>query len=327
MIQEAQRSGALVAEVNDVSFAYGDRQIVRRFSTTIMRGDRIGIVGPNGAGKTTLLRLLLGQLTPQTGSVRLGTNQHIAYFDQLRQQLDEDATVQQNIGEGSESVTINGQARHVIGYLRDFLFSPERARTLVRFLSGGERNRVLLARLFAKAANIIVLDEPTNDLDAETLEILEDRLVAFEGTILLVSHDRTFLNNVVTSIIVAEEGGWREYVGGYDDWLRQRPDRPSPTSAQPCAAAARALQPQVPPTNAPSKRRLSFKEQRALAALPATIEQLETEIRMLHDTMAQPDFYKQPGQRIAEEQACLSRLQNELTSAYQSWEELEARAD
>ena len=221
-IGAAQRG--LVAAVDGISFAYGERTIVRDFSTTIMRGDKIGIIGPNGAGKTTLLRLLLGQLAPQAGSVRLGTNLQVAYFDQLREQLDEDATVQDNLGAGGETLSINGSSRHVLGYLQDFLFTPERARTPVRFLSGGERNRLLLARLFSKPANVIVLDEPTNDLDTETLELLEERLVEFAGTLLLVSHDRAFLNNVVTSTIVFEAGEVREYVGGYDDWLRQRPE-------------------------------------------------------------------------------------------------------
>ncbi len=204
--------------------------IVHDFSATIMRGDKIGVVGANGAGKTTLLQLLLGQLAPQKGTVQLGTNLEIAYFDQLREQLDEDATVQENLGAGGEMLSINGASRHVLGYLQDFLFTPERARTPLRFLSGGERNRLLLAKLFSKPANILVLDEPTNDLDTETLELLEDRLVQFAGTLLLVSHDRAFLNNVVTSTIVFEAGTLREYVGGYDDWLRQRPALVPPES-------------------------------------------------------------------------------------------------
>src|SRR5688572_8933103 len=217
-IQEGERSGMLVAEVDRVSFAYGERSIVRDFSTSIMRGDKVGIIGPNGAGKTTLLRILLGQLEPQGGSVRLGTNLQVAYFDQLRQQLNDEASVQDNVADGYDTVRIGGASRHVIGYLRDFLFSAERARLPVKFLSGGERNRLLLAKLFSKPANVIVLDEPTNDLDTETLELLEERLVEFAGTILLVSHDRAFLNNVVTSTIAFEEDGVREYVGGYDDW-------------------------------------------------------------------------------------------------------------
>src|SRR5262249_12627171 len=210
------------AAAEAVGFAYGDKQVIRGFSTNIMRGDKIGIVGPNGVGKTTLLRVLLGQLPPQSGSVRLGTNLQLAYFDQLRQQLNEESSVQDNVGDGYESVEINGRPRHVIGYLQDFLFSPERARTPVKFLSGGERNRVLLAKLFAKPANVIVLDEPTNDLDSETLELLEELLVQFSGTVLLVSHDREFLNNVVGSTIVFEGGNVKEYVRGYDDWLGPR---------------------------------------------------------------------------------------------------------
>jgi ATP-binding cassette subfamily F protein uup len=232
-IQESERSGMLVAEVDSVTFAYGERVIVRDFSTSIMRGDKIGIIGPNGAGKTTLLRILLGQLEPQAGTVRLGTNLQIAYFDQLRQQLNDEASVQENVADGYDTVQVGGGSRHVIGYLRDFLFSPERARLPAKFLSGGERNRVLLAKLFAKPANVIVLDEPTNDLDSETLELLEERLVDFAGTVLLVSHDRTFLNNVVTSTIVFEPGGAREYFGGYDDWLRQRKAVPASKPATP----------------------------------------------------------------------------------------------
>ncbi len=278
-IQEGQRSGMLVAAVDAIAFAYGDEQVFHDFSTDIMRGDKIGIIGPNGAGKTTLLRVLLGQLPPQSGTVRLGTNLQIAYFDQLRQQLDEERSVQDNVGDGYETVEINGRSRHVIGYLQDFLFSPERARTPVRFLSGGERNRVLLAKLFAKPANVIVLDEPTNDLDAETLELLEERLVEFEGTVLLVSHDRTFLNNVVTSTIVFEDGGVREYVGGYDDWLRQRAARTGNSTPAKSKSAPKAPRSAVQPDSASSaadpsetsdrKRRPSFKERRERESLPA----------------------------------------------------------
>ncbi|MDA1041189.1 MAG: ATP-binding cassette domain-containing protein, partial [Planctomycetota bacterium] len=228
-IQEADRSGALVAALENVSFLRGPRPIIRDLSTSVMRGDRIGIIGPNGAGKTTLLRLMLGELAPSAGAVRLGTNLRIAFFDQLRDQLDDEKTVADNVADGYETVQIGGHSRHVIGYLQDFLFTPDRTRTPVKFLSGGERNRVLLARLFAKPANLIVLDEPTNDLDAETLEMLEARLVEFAGTVLVVSHDRAFLDNVVTSTLVFEPTGEsgayavKEYVGGYSDWVRQRP--------------------------------------------------------------------------------------------------------
>ncbi len=248
-IQEAERSGALVAAVEGVSFLRGERPIIRDLSTSVMRGDRIGIVGPNGSGKTTLLRLLLGELAPATGSVRLGTNLRIAFFDQLRDQLDDEKTVADNVADGYETVQIGGQPRHVVGYLQDFLFTPDRTRTLVKFLSGGERNRVLLARLFAKPANLIVLDEPTNDLDAETLEMLEERLVDFAGTVLVVSHDRSFLDNVVTSTLVFEPTGQggafavKEYVGGYTDWVRQRPAVPVTMAARVPQGAAAATPP------------------------------------------------------------------------------------
>lgn len=323
-IQEGQRSGVLVAEAEEVSFTYEERDIVRDFSTSIMRGDKIGVIGPNGAGKTTLLRLLLGQLKPRTGTVRLGTNLQIAYFDQLRQQLREDESVQENVGDGYTSVQIGGRSRHIIGYLQDFLFSPERSRTPVRYLSGGERNRVLLAKLFAKPANVIVLDEPTNDLDAETLELLEERLVQFDGTVLLVSHDRVFLNNVVTSTIVFEDGGVKEYVGGYDDWMRQRQTAvtlPPPTTGKQGTAA-----PLANAAGESRKARLSYKQRQELTGLPATIEKLEGEISSLHGEMAQPHFYRQPGPQIAGAQSRLKSLEEELATAYLRWDELEQLA-
>jgi ATP-binding cassette subfamily F protein uup len=318
VIAEGERSGMLVAAVDGVSFAYGPRQIVRDFSTSIMRGDRVGIIGPNGAGKTTLLRILLGQLPPQAGSVRLGTNLQVAYFDQLRQQLNLEASVQDNVADGGDIIPAAG-SRHVIGYLRDFLFSPERVRLPVKFLSGGERNRLLLAKLFAKPANVIVLDEPTNDLDAETLELLEERLVEFAGTVLLVSHDRTFLNNVVTSTIVIDDDGVREFFGGYDDWLRQR--KPASTRRDQAPAArtpARSLT-----EAATAKRKLSFKERQELNGLPAAIETCEAAIAELHRVMAEPSFYQQPGAHIAAEQARLTEFEGQLASCYQRWEELE----
>jgi ATP-binding cassette subfamily F protein uup len=329
-IQQGQRSGNLVAEVDRISFSFGERQIVSDFSTMIMRGDKLGIIGPNGAGKTTLVRLLLGQLTPRQGTVRLGTNLQIAYFDQLREQLNDDKTVQDNVGDGYDSVQSGGSARHIIGYLQEFLFSPERARTLVRFLSGGERNRVLLARLFAKPANVIVLDEPTNDLDAETLELLEERLVQFTGTVLVVSHDRAFLNNVVTSTIVFEEAGIKEYIGGYDDWLRQRPIRPadarqvrsSPPQRSGDGSAKGKSQPIASETKT-GKRRLTYKEQQEQVALPVTIAQLEAEIDSLHQAMAQKEHYQQQSERIAAARNRLENLESELASVYERWEELE----
>ena len=328
-IQQGQRSGNLVAHVENISFAYGEQLIVNDLSTTIMRGDKVGVIGPNGAGKTTLLRLLLGQLPPRNGSVRLGTNLQIAYFDQLREQLDEDLSVQENVGDGYESIGVSGQTRHIIGYLQDFLFTPERARTAVRFLSGGERNRVLLARLFAKPANVIVLDEPTNDLDTETLELLEQRLVRFEGTVLLVSHDRAFLNNVVTSTIVFEETNVNEYVGGYDDWRRQCSDR----SAKPTRPVSRSRldsRDTLPTPPGPDvkngKRRLTFKEQQELKKLPVMIEQGEAEIATLHQAMASPEFYQQPGAVIAREQSRLKTLESQLAAAYERWEQLDEMA-
>ena len=323
-LHQEQRSGNLVAHAKSVSFAYGDHAIVRDFSTTIMRGDKIGVIGPNGVGKTTLLRVLLGQLSPTQGNIRLGTNLQIAYFDQLRDQLKEDETVQENVGDGYDTVRVGGQTKHIIGYLQDFLFTPERARTPVRFLSGGERNRILLARLFAKPANVVVLDEPTNDLDSETLELLEELLIEYKGTVLLVSHDRAFLNNVVTSTIAFEGEQLREYVGGYDDWLRQRPvEMPAPKDVDSAAKAT------TPPRQAKSKtreRKLTYKETQELAALPETIERLEAEIESLHTAMASPDFYKRPGDEIARETTALRELESQLAEAYERWEELEERS-
>ncbi len=335
-VQQELRSGNLVVRAEDVAFAYGERRIFRGLSTSILRGDKIGIIGPNGAGKTTLLRVLLGQLAPTQGSIRLGTNLQIAYFDQLRAQLRDDQTVQENVADGYDTVQVGGRTQHVIGYLQDFLFTPERARTLVRFLSGGERNRLLLARLLAKPANVVVLDEPTNDLDTETLELLEDSLVEYDGTVLLVSHDRAFLNNVVTSTLVFEGDQVREYAGGYDDWLRQRPPTMAGGAAAVAAVAARAA-----PTGttsgrarssscdkaaAPRERRLTYKEQQELAALPETIARLEAEIADLHQTLAAPEFYKRPGEEIARETARLRQLDEQLVEAYHRWEALEARS-
>jgi ATP-binding cassette subfamily F protein uup len=321
-LQAGQRSGALVAKVDSISFDYDGQSIVRDFSTTIMRGDKIGVVGPNGAGKTTLLRLLLGQLAPQSGSVRLGTNLEIAYFDQLREQLNEDATVQDNVGAGAEMLVINGQSRHVLGYLQDFLFTPERARTPIRFLSGGERNRVLLARLFSKPANVVVLDEPTNDLDLETLELLEEQLVQFDGTLLVVSHDRAFLNNVVTSTIVFEPAGVREYVGGYDDWLRQRSEAVAEACEQEVTLgkATPAAAAEKPPV---ARRRRTYKERLELESLPAKIAELDAEIAKLHEEMARPEFYQQPSATIAQKGTRLKDFDQSLAAAYARWEELE----
>lgn len=324
-IQSSQKTGALVAKVEGISFAYADRPIVEDFSTDIMRGDKIGIIGPNGAGKTTLLKLLLGQLEPQEGSVRLGTNVEIAYFDQLRRSLDGDQTVQENVGEGSDSVTINGRSRHVLGYLQDFLFTPERARTEVRFLSGGEQNRILLAKLFAKPANVIVMDEPTNDLDAETLEMLEERLTEFDGTLLVVSHDRAFLNNVVTSVIAFEPGGAREYVGGYDDWIRQRKIEEPAAPAKETKPAPKASEPK-PDAAKPQAVKLSYKDKRELEMLPGLIEKLEAESLELTALMSDPEFFKKPPEEIATASERTKQLSDELAQAYERWEELEQQA-
>ncbi len=318
-MQEATRSGKLVVEVENVSFEYPEKVCLRNFSTTIIRGDKIGIIGPNGSGKTTLLQILLGKLEPGSGKVELGTRLQIAYFDQLRSQLDEEKSVQDNVAENGDELMIDGKPRHVMGYLQDFLFSPERVRTPVKALSGGERNRLLLAKLFTKPANVLVMDEPTNDLDVETLELLESRLVAYEGTLLLVSHDRAFLNNVVTSTLVLEgEGQVSEYVGGYDDWLKQRPQIEN-------KAPVKEKKPQAEPkpeNNKPVK--LSYKEQRELEALPQLIESLEEEQEALNQAMADPDFYKKEADVIAESSSRLSEVGSELVKAYARWEKLDA---
>ncbi|OIO59112.1 MAG: ABC transporter ATP-binding protein [Alphaproteobacteria bacterium CG_4_10_14_0_2_um_filter_63_37] len=319
-VVEAERSGALVAEAEGVGFAYPDgKRVIRDLNTTLMRGDKIGIVGPNGAGKTTLLRLLLGQLQPTEGKIKLGTRIEVAYFDQMRGQLDEEATVQESVAEGADRVVIQGQTRHVVGYLQDFLFEPDRIRQPVKALSGGERNRLLLAKLFTKPFNVLVMDEPTNDLDVETLEMLEERLLEFSGTLLLVSHDRAFLNNVVTSTLVFEgEGRVDEYVGGYDDWLRQRPAAPMQGSAQPDKPAA----PTAKPTPERTKK-LSFKEQKELERLPGRIEALEQEQQRLHEQMSDPEFYQQSGEVIAQATSRVVAIEEELLAALERWESLE----
>lgn len=319
-LQEAERSGRLVAEVEDVSFAYDDKPVLRDFSTTILRGDRIGIIGPNGSGKSTLLRLLLGELPPSSGEIRLGTRREVLYFDQMREQLDPDRTVQENVGEGNDTLLINGSPRHVIGYLQDFLFSPERARSPVRILSGGERNRLLLAKLFTKPSNVLVMDEPTNDLDSETLDLLEDLLLEYSGTLLLVSHDRDFLNNVVTSTLsIGPDRRVREYVGGYDDWLRQSAaETPAVVPAPPPAERKKGR----PQTEKP--RKLTFKEQRELEALPDTIAGMEKEVEEIHCRLADPEFYRTAGDEVAALTNRLRELEQGLEEAYQRWEELEA---
>lgn len=323
-IQEADRSGRLIADAQKICFSFGGHRIIENFSTTIIRGDRIGIIGPNGSGKTTLLRVLLGELTPQKGRLRLGAGLKVAYFDQLRAQLDEDRTVRDSIADGYETIVVNGAPRHIIGYLQDFLFPPDQILAPVRSLSGGERNRLLLARLFSMPSNVLVLDEPTNDLDTETLELLEERLLDYSGTILLVSHDRAFLNNVVTSTIVFEGGGrLEEYVGGYDDWLsrRQAPAKPE----APKAAGEEKPKKERGPKE---KSKLSFKEVRELAALPQAIEALEKEKAEIIAALSSPEFYagSDPA-RVAAVNARLEALEKELDEAYKRWEELEDLAD
>ena len=319
-IQETEASGHLVIKAAHLGFSYGDMCLIKDFSTQIMRGDKIGVIGPNGCGKTTLLRILLGQLEPQKGKVRFGTNLEVSYYDQLRQQLDEEKTVIENVCPGGDTVTINGKPRHIIGYLQDFLFTPDRARTPVKVLSGGERNRLFLARLFTKPSNFLVMDEPTNDLDIETQELLEELLMEYSGTLLLVSHDRSFLNNVVTSTMVMEgEGQISEFAGGYDDWLNQRPVKTPSIKLK-----LTSVQEKPKPVKPLILRKLSFKEERELEALPAKIEKLELEQEEIFVLLADINFYQRDPQEIARVNARLEDLAQELLEAYQRWEYLEA---
>ncbi|MBI5138160.1 MAG: ATP-binding cassette domain-containing protein [Nitrospirae bacterium] len=318
-VDAGERSGKLVVEVKDAGFAYpGAEPVIRGLSTAIMRGDRVGIVGPNGAGKSTLIRMLLGELAPTQGAVRLGTGLEVAYFDQLRATLNDADTVRQAVADGLEELLVGGRKRHVMSYLRDFLFSPERAQVRVEKLSGGERNRLLLARLFTKPANLLVMDEPTNDLDTETLELLEELLAEYPGTLLLVSHDRAFLNNVTTSLLVFEGGGRvAEYVGGYDDWLAQRARPQAPPAPEPGAE-----RPVAPPAAPAERRRLSYQEKKELDALPARIDALETEHTALAAALADPDLYRDAA-RAAESGARLAAVEAALEAAYARWAALE----
>ena len=323
----------MVTKLDDVSFTYPgtDRVIIRDFTSLIMRGDKIGIIGPNGAGKSTLLKLILGKLEPTSGSVRLGTNLKIAYFDQLRDTLDPELTVQENVGEGSDKIQVGNATKHIMGYLQDYLFTPERARTQVKFLSGGERNRALLAKLMTQPANVIVLDEPTNDLDAETLELLEEQLVGFDGTLLMVSHDRTFLNNVVTSTLVFDDdsdpGIVNEYVGGYDEWEAVAKRRRAESGAGKASGKKATSNPDAKKSAAakPAAKavKLSYNDQRELKLLPGKIEKLESEIAEIHEEMAAPEFYQSGGDVIAQKSEELKAKEEELAQAYERWEALE----
>ena len=328
-IQADKRSGRLVIEAENVNYSYGSQLVVRDFSATIQRGDKVGIIGPNGSGKTTLLRILMGELIPQQGEIRHGTNIEMAYFDQMRAQLDENKSVLDNVGPGRDTITINGRPRNLIGYLEDFLFTRDRVRAPISALSGGERNRLLLARLFAQPANLLVLDEPTNDLDLETLEVLEDLLLDYSGTLLLVSHDRAFLNNLVTSTFILDgTGKVKECIGGYDDWQKQdkptdKPDSkpPKPTSVPQAESSSESI---------PASRKLTYKEQRAfeaqqreLAELPQKIESLEAEQHRLSVAMADPSFYQRDSSEIAHAVQRMKDLEEELAAAYQRWEHLE----
>ncbi len=322
--QESERSGRLVAEARHVSFARGERAIVRDLTTTIARGDRVGLIGPNGSGKTTLLRLLLGQLAPDTGTIRLGTGLEVAYFDQLREQLDPERTVFDSVADGADFIELRGARKHVLGYLQDFLFSADRARTPVRALSGGERNRLLLARLFTRTFNLLVLDEPTNDLDIETLDLLEELLLEFSGTLLVVSHDRAFLDNVVTSTLVFEgDGRVAEYAGGYTDWVRQREAAAAPVPAPPAPAPKKTAP--VTASRATRSRKLSFAEKTELAALPDRIDAREREREQVYLSLAEPALLRD-GAAVAAAHARLAAVETDIAKLTARWEALETIA-
>jgi ABC transport system ATP-binding/permease protein len=327
-LDSGERSGQMVAELTRVTKKFGERSVVADLSMRLMRGDRVGLIGPNGAGKSTLLGILLGTIVPDSGAVRLGTNLQVAYFDQLRAQLDPQATVAETISPGSDWIEIGTERKHITGYLTDFLFSAQRAKSPVRMLSGGERNRLLLARLFARPANLVVLDEPTNDLDIESLELLEQKLQEYTGTLLLVSHDRRFLDNVVTQTLAAEGNGiWHEYVGGYSDWLQQR--RKPTAAAQAGAAQAGAAQTGAAQTSGPGARKdrprgkLSYKDQRELDSLPDEIEALEREQSQLNALMSGPDYHRRGAQQIREDRRRSEELEAALLAKFERWESLE----
>ena len=317
-MQNAEHSGRLVVEVEGISYAWNEKPVVKDLSVSIMRGDRIGVIGPNGIGKSTLLNLLLGRLKPDSGSVRFGTRLEVAYFDQLRAALDESRSVRDNLADGSDTLSVNGQPKHVISYLQDFLFTPDRARQPVSALSGGERNRLLLARLFTRPANVLVMDEPTNDLDMETLELLEELLLEYHGTLLLVSHDRAFLNSVVTSTLVFEGNGRVvEYVGGYDDWLRQRPEVVQRVTEK------KPVQRTIPEKPRVQSKKLGYKEQRELEILPEKIQSLEQKLASLQTEITAPGFYKRGGAAISAVNQNIAAVEAELADSYLRWEELD----
>ena len=317
-IQAGSLSGQKVIEAKDISFSYGERPIVRDFSTTVWRGDKIGIIGPNGGGKTTLLKLLLGELAPESGEVKLGTNLQVVYLDQLRGQIDDAKTVAQNVAGDAETVMFQGRPRHIHSYLQDFLFRADRIRMPAKMLSGGERNRLLLARLFLQPANVLVLDEPTNDLDAETLELLEELVLEYSGTLLLVSHDRAFLDHVVTSTLVFEgEGRISEYTGGYEDWLRQR--------SAPAAAVAVVEAKPVPASRTEEKVKFLKREQRELDELPAQIEKMEEEVSALNHRLWDPEIYKNEPAEVPQLKSELAALEARIQEGYRRWEQLEER--
>ncbi|WP_175626345.1 MULTISPECIES: ATP-binding cassette domain-containing protein [Oxalobacteraceae] len=326
-VSSGDRSGKIVAELENINKSYGDKVIVRDFSATLLRGDKIGLIGLNGAGKTTLLKMILGEEEPDSGTVKQGTKLQIAYFDQMRAQLNEEASLADTIAPGSDWVEINGQRKHVMTYLNDFLFAPERARSPVKSLSGGERNRLLLARLFAKPANVLVLDEPTNDLDIDTLELLEELLEDYKGTVFLVSHDRTFLDNVVTEVIVAEGNGlWREYIGGYSDWERVRPAAIPAGAPKPVAKAE--VKVEAAPVAAPAakQKKLSYKEQREMEALPALIAQLEEEQKAITEKLADASLYTQQPDEVKRLNQRFTEIDGLLLEALEKWEAIEARS-
>lgn len=327
-------SGKLVAEIEGMSFGYGDKTIIKNFSSSIIRGDKIGLIGPNGVGKSTFLKILLGELEPSSGSIKRGTQLDVAYFDQMREQIDMNANIVDNVGEGRQSIEVNGKEKHILSYLQDFMFSPKRARTPLKALSGGECSRVMLAKLFCKSSNMLVMDEPTNDLDTETLELLESLLVDYQGTVLLVSHDREFLDNVVSSSIVFEgQGQLSEFVGGYQDWLRQGGDwnKISQTGEQRAnhlidGDETNSAQPEnkAPSTQAKAKKKLSYKLQRELDALPELIEKLELEVESMNSEVCAPEFYQQDETTVQNALRKLEEQREALDQAYARWEELDA---